>query len=147
MAKPRHLLIYAAILLLAGCKSYIIGYSENASMFTYGEGDIQGDVATFSLGFAGIELNCDGRAEVTYKAPGIIGSKSRLTMTCSDGRTAKGGTLVTSLEGGTGFGVDSCGNKFDYVWTINQEFSEEKVKEFKAKVKESGNNWIDKCKV
>ena len=88
-----------AFFLLAGCKSYVTGYVGNASLLAYGEGDIKGDVTDFDLEFEGIDLECEGHGEVSYKAIGVIGTKFDITMKCNDGRTAKGETLVTSFEG------------------------------------------------
>lgn len=139
-------LVFAA-LALSGCQYWVTGRTEDYGAVFFGSGALDPITAhsTAQVKVDNPALTCKGGTVPTDQKPGIIGSLSKLELTCSDGRKVTGQTVVETMEGGSGHGEDDCGNKFVLVWSLDMaamEKARDQYKEERAKRKAVP---IDKC--
>lgn len=136
-----------APLLLTGCQYWVTGHTEDYGAVFFGTGHLD-PVTSKSTAEVKVDdppLTCKGGTEPTEQKPGIIGSLSKLELTCSDNRKITGQTVVETLEGGSGHGQDDCGNKFVLVWALDQAYMEKMRDQYRETRKEKKAVVNDKC--
>lgn len=141
--KMKKLGFVAMLLLLGGCQFWIAGRTVDNSMVLIGEGtaDPMAGTTRYTFTIEGTGVKCTGRSA---PKPGT-NNRAIHTIKCDDGRTAKGESWLISMDTGEGEGTDSCGNKVITAFSVNKSYVDEKLAEFRAKVKASPNAGNDKC--
>jgi len=134
---------FVAILLLGGCQFWLAGHTADYGLVLHGEGtaDPMAGTTRYTFIIEGTGIKCTGSS---VKKPGTQ-NRSLNTITCDDGRTAKGESWLISMDTGAGAGTDSCGNKVLTAFSANKSYVDDKLAEFRAKVKASPNAGNDKC--
>jgi len=141
----RCLAVAAVGLSLSGCNFWLAGHSEDLGLIIHGQGQIEGETSTFTLGVDGTDITCKGTTVIVHKTGNIIGDRGRAEFSCSDGRKGTGELVVTSLEGGTGSGTDECGNTIQLVWNIHEAKVKRLLESYRQTATARKVSFADKC--
>lgn len=137
-------MIRITIVVLAGLLSACaVEYDVVGRFDSYNE-VFRGRVEYVMFGGAGADVTlsgensgvvCRGDTEVTHIPPlsvGCAGQRGIVRLICSDGRTASGRWRGSSCTSGDGWGVDSDGNSFSFVFGSTGEESEARLAELRS---------------
>lgn len=130
--------------MLAGCNFWVVGHSKDYGLIVHGTGvaNVGDGTTAFNLEVDGKELKCQGKS---FKKPGdTTGGRASVEIVCSDGRKASGESVLTSMEGGTGAGTDTCGNEVEMYFHINQSLVTERLEQYRQ-ARKSSPGGFDRC--
>ncbi len=136
-------LAIVSVLMLGGCQIWIAGHTDDNGLVVQGTGTANPPARTskFTLTIDGSPAKCDGNSHANPD-----GSRTDVVfINCDDGRKGEGTSHVVSADTGEGTGTDNCGNKYYLMFSINQEFIQGKLAEYRKASKASGNAGNDKC--
>jgi hypothetical protein len=128
---------------VAGCKLYMAGHSADYGLIVNGVGDLDVNtkIMAFRLTYQGTDITCSGNAH--ERADGVKGMTGGFT--CSDGRKAMGKSRLVSMNGGTGYFTDDCGNRIEYAWSTSQAEIQEKANAIRSIAGSHQGSGGDKC--
>jgi hypothetical protein len=134
----------AGLLLLGACNFWIAGHSNDFGMILSGEGvaNPADGTTAFTMRADGVEGSCKGSSKPLEKGDGRRWAS--IEISCTDGRTAKGESVLGGMEWGTGTGIDSCGNEFETYFNIHQYYVTQKLEEFRRMAKNHSGGF-DRC--
>lgn len=146
-------LALAVSALLAGCtmQMHMVGHTGDDGIVLHGSGiiDAPNQTSTFQVAIDHTDIVCHGTTRITQHSgqPFDIGAHGALQATCSDGRTAKGTFVIDDTSGGHGTVHDDCGNKMDFLWSLDQNAINTQLAAIRAQAKGLHGEIIDKCDV
>lgn len=145
----RHARVAALVLMvggLGGCQFWIAGHSKDYGLVLSGEGvaNIGDGTTTFQLQADGKNIKCEGKSTPSHRTPNHIGSRAAVEIVCDDGRKATGESVLTSMEGGTGTGTDSCGNEVELLFHINHGRVQKALESYRQ-TRKSSPAGVDRC--
>ncbi len=129
-------------LLAAGCAVpvYMGGHSDDYAEVIKGTSivDVMAGAGTMELVTERSGIRCSGSFMTYHRVMGGVGSQSRATGTCSDGRKMDAEMVQTSMTGGTGTGRDEFGNTFTFLWDMDQRLVNAELDRSRAEVLRRG---------
>lgn len=136
--------VYA--LLLAGCNFWVAGHSSDYGLVVHGTGiaNVGDNTTTFNLEADGKDIKCQGNSKPIHKPGDTAQGRSLVEIVCSDGRRASGESVLTSMEGGTGTGTDTCGNEVEMYFNINQLLVAKQLEQYRQ-VRKASPGGFDRC--
>lgn len=130
----RMLCLLVALNLLNGCANYrAVGGFEDGSVAMYGDvsANLLSGTSSIRMIEAGGQLLCSGDSIVTYVPEGSLfscnGQKGTSQLSCNDGRYLNATWVADTCTSGSGFGVDSRGKKFSFIFGLDDKEAAQKL--------------------
>jgi hypothetical protein len=139
-------------LVLAACQVpvYMGGHSDDFGEIVTGSALIDPAAGTgpVTATFEGAKITCKGNSKVISRPRGGgIGDIAEAELTCSDGR--KGTARMENKDGfgGDGEGADECGNRFSFVWHMDNHKIQRETESFRQRGRSANASFVDQCQV